>query len=146
MNGSTQLPSLEALKSQAKKLRNALEAEGNLVSHSKSLELLATQLGYRDWNTLHAAIGNRPPLPPFSLGQRVTGAYLGQPFHGEVAGITKHQSTGRYHATFLFDEAVNVVRFEGMTNFRKRVSCDLDENGKCADKTSDGAPHFVFDA
>ncbi len=145
MNGSTQLPSLETLKSQAKQLRAALETAGTLVSHSRSLELLATQLGFRDWNTLHAAVGNQPPPPPFSLGQRASGSYLGQQFSGEVISVTTHQSTGRYHVTFLFGEAVNVVRFEGMTNFRKRVSCNLDEIGKCVAKTSDGVPHFVFD-
>ncbi len=144
MNGSIQLPSLESLKSQAKQLRNALQTEGNPVSHSKSLELLASQFGYRDWNTLHAAVGNQPPPPPITLGQRVSGKYLGRSFDGEVISITARQSTGRYRATVLFDEPVDVVRFEGMTNLRRRVRFDLNEAGKCADKTSDGVPHVVL--
>ena len=60
MNGSLPLPSIEALKGQAKRLRARLELDGITIGHGKSLELFARQYGYKDWNTLHAAVGNRP--------------------------------------------------------------------------------------
>lgn len=70
------LPSLDALKDQARRLRSRLASEGDEVTHSKSLELVAAQYGYRDWNTLHAAVGNRPAFNPWMLGARVKGRYL----------------------------------------------------------------------
>lgn len=68
MNGS--LPSLSALKTQAKQLRVALEKRGETISHSQTLELIAQQQGYRDWNTLYAAVGNRPPVLYLRPGDR----------------------------------------------------------------------------
>ncbi len=87
MRGSNTLPSLDALKDQAKRLRSRLSSEGEDISHSRSLELIAAQYGYRDWNTLHAAAGNRPPFNPWMLGSRVKGLYLGQPFEGEILSV-----------------------------------------------------------
>ena len=83
MNGSKPLPSWPALKEQAKRLRADLEENGTTISHSRSLELLAHQLGFKDWNTLHASAGNRPPPSPVMLGDRVRGTYLGQAFEGD---------------------------------------------------------------
>lgn len=73
MNVSKPLPALEGLKEQAKRLRAALEDEGQSITHSKALELIAAQYGFRDWNTLHAAAGNRPAFNPYLLGSRVEG-------------------------------------------------------------------------
>ena len=150
MNGSSRMPSsplptLDAVKAQAKQLRSALEKSDTMISHSRSLELIAGQFGFRDWNTLHAAIGNSPGLT-FNTGQIVSGRYLGKAFAGKVVGHQNHGSTGRQRLTVLFDEPVNVSRFENMPVFRYRVSCTLDGDGHCASKTSDGVPHFVFDA
>lgn len=39
----------------AGRLRAALAMDGVEVSHSRALELVAAQHGYRDWNTLVAA-------------------------------------------------------------------------------------------
>ena len=82
------LPTLDAARAQAKALRATLAAEGREITHSAALELIAKSHGLRDWNTLHAAIGNTPP-PPVTLGQIVEGRYLGQPFTAEVIGITQ---------------------------------------------------------
>jgi len=62
--------SLDSLKTQAKSLRQSLAETGHNVSHAQSLELLAKQLGHRDWNTLHAKVGNAPPVL-FQVGQTV---------------------------------------------------------------------------
>ena len=145
-SGAVPLPSLEGLKEQAKRLRAALEARGQETSHSKALELIASQYGFRDWNTLHAAVGNRPPFDPWMLGSRVRGHYLGQPFDAEVLGIQAITSQpGRYRMTLHFDEPVDVVTFESFSAFRQRVSCTIDETGRTVEKTSNGRPHLELE-
>ncbi len=131
--------SLDALKAQAKRLRQALADDGDFISHSEALELLAKQMGFRDWNTLHAAIGNRPTPP--QLGARVYGAYLGQDFSGEIIGV-ETLSGGRHRVTIDFDEPVDVVTFESFSAFRKRVTAVVGEDGRSAEKTSNGRPQM----
>lgn len=140
MNGIP--PSLDALKSQAKELRKSLIWEGRDLSHGQALELVAKSHGYKDWNTLHAAVGNAP-RSPVQIGQIVEGHYLGQEFTGEVLGV-QVLSEGRYRITLDFAEAVDVVTFDSFSNFRKRVSKTVDSLGRSFDRTSDGQPHIVL--
>ncbi|WP_455270119.1 glyoxalase superfamily protein [Rhizobium herbae] len=141
MRGSIPLPSLDALKDQAKRLRAGLATDGQDITHSKSLELLAAQYGFRDWNTLHAVVGNRPPLNPWMLGSRVKGHYLGQPFEATILGVQAVTAQpGRYRLVLDFDEPVDVVTFESFSAFRKRVQCTIDETGRTVEKTSNGRP------
>ncbi len=143
MNARSPLPDLDQLKAQAKRLRDALQRSGEPVGHSRSLEILAQQYGFRDWNTLHAAVGNRPPGPPVALGARVRGSYLGQAFEGEVIGVEVPQSApDRFRVTLHFDDPVDVVTFDSFSNFRQRVSCVIDATGATAEKTSDGRPQL----
>ena len=146
MGETTQLPSLEDLKDQAKRLRDALARQGTITNHSKSLELIAGQYGFRDWNTLHAKIGNMPPpRRVLSIGDRVSGHYLGQAFTGTVIAIkTLTSAHGMSRVTFDFDEAVDVITFESWSAYRKRVTCTLDEDGRTLEKTSNGQPHMVL--
>jgi hypothetical protein len=141
MKTATPLPSLDGLKDQARRLRAGLNAGGQDISHSKALELIAAQFGFRDWNTLHAAIGNRPPFNPYLLGAKVKGSYLGQPFEAEILGV---QSLGdspiRYRLTLHLDTPVDVVSFESFSAFRQRVHCNVDETGRTTEKTSNGRP------
>ncbi len=141
---STPLPTLAELKVQAKSLRAALAGSGHAVSHSQSLELLARQLGHRDWNTLHASVGNAPPVP-FHLGQQVAGSYLGQRFRGEIIGLREMAGGAHFQLTLRFDSPVDVIRFESMSNFRSQVSVVIDRTGRTLAKTSDGEPHLVLD-
>ena len=141
MNGSTQLPSIDELKTQAKRLRARLGEDGHEVGHSKALELIAQQYGYRDWNTLHAAVGNRE-RPPVTLGARVAGRYLGQSFAGEVIAVADLNGSGRYRVTLQFDEPVDVVTFDSFSAFRRRVTCTIGRDGRTAEKTSNGRPHL----
>jgi hypothetical protein len=67
MSNSIQSPTLDALKGQAKRLRAALAADGDLISHCEALELIAKQNGYRDWNTLHAP-AVKQASQPLSVG------------------------------------------------------------------------------
>lgn len=141
MRGPVPLPSLDALKDQARRLRAGLAVDGQGITHSKSLELLAAQYGFRDWNTLHATVGNRPPLNPWMLGSRVKGHYLGQPFEASILGVQALTTQpGRYRLVLDFDEAVDVVTFESFSAFRKRVHCTIDETGRTVEKTSNGRP------
>lgn len=136
---------LTELKQQAKRLRAALAAAGTPVGHSRSLELLAQQLGYKDWNVLHAAAGNRPARPSLAVGQRVSGRYLGQDFSGELIGVQHHPDTGRCRITVQFDEPVDVVTFDSFSSYRRRVSCFVGKDGRTVEKTSDGVPHMCLD-
>ncbi|MFK8033116.1 MAG: glyoxalase superfamily protein [Hyphomicrobiales bacterium] len=141
MKNTTSLPTLDELKAQAKRLRTKLETAGTVIGHSKSLELLAHQLGYKDWNTLHAAIGNQPQNS-LRIGSRVHGHYLGQPFDAEVLGIQSSTGTDRLRLTLLFDVPVDVVTFESFSAFRRRVTCNIGKDFKTVEKTSNGQPQL----
>jgi len=134
------IPNLDIIKDQAKRLRaTLLESNGEAVSHSQSLEIIAHQYGFKDWNVLHAAIGNRPPVCPVEMGEHVRGRYLSQEFEAEVLGVVA-LGFDRYQLTLHFDEPVDVVTFESFSNMRQRVTCKVDATGKTLEKTSDGRP------
>ncbi|WP_339652208.1 glyoxalase superfamily protein [Halopseudomonas pelagia] len=48
--------SIEQAKQMAKRLRASLEARNQEMNHSAALELVAQQLGYKDWNTASAML------------------------------------------------------------------------------------------
>lgn len=135
--------SIEAAKAQAKALRAALLADGHDIAHSAALEMLARSHGLRDWNTLHARIGNRPQVA-IAPGDRVTGHYLKQPFTAEVLGVTE-TGPGRTHLVLHLDQPVDVVTFESFSNLRRRVQITVGPEGRSFTATSDGTPHLVLD-
>ena len=143
MNGPTTLPPIEDLKLQAKRLRAGLSEDGDFISHSESLELVAKQFGMRDWNTLHAAAGNRR-APPISVGARVKGRYLGQAFCGEVLGV-RTLSPGWTRVMLELDDPVDVVTFDSFSAFRRRINATIGDDGKSAEKTSNGVPQLVLE-
>ena len=146
MNGSfPRPPSIDVLKGQARRLRASLNADGVPIESSKSLELLAHQYGYKNWNTLRAVAGNGLPTCPVSLGAKVKGQYLGRAFKGEVIGVQTLTSPDRFRVTLHFDQPIDVVIFGGFSNFRKRVTCTIDSLGKTFEKTSNGYPHMQLD-
>ncbi|MGP1395097.1 MAG: glyoxalase superfamily protein [Inquilinaceae bacterium] len=145
MNGSLALPALDTLKDQARRLRAKLGSNEAPISHSRSLELVAHQYGYKDWNTLHAAVGNRPPPCPVTLGATVRGTYLGQPFEGEVIAVAALTSADRFRITLHFAEPVDVVTFDSFSAFRQRVSCTIDRAGKTVETTSNGRPQLQLE-
>ena len=137
--------SIESLKEQARRLRTSLADAGEPVSHSRALELVARQHGYRDWNTAHASLGNRPSGPPLELGGRARGRYLGQPFAATVIGLRSQLTPGRWQVELRFDEPVDVVTFDSFSSFRSRVTVTIDADGRTVEKTSNGVPHMVLD-
>ncbi|MGK2740104.1 glyoxalase superfamily protein [Tepidicaulis sp. LMO-SS28] len=137
------LPSLEAAKEQAKRLRAGLSNEGTEIGHGHALELVARQYGFRDWNTLHAAIGNKPPIV-WRVGDPVSGRYLSQKIEGEILAV-ETVGPGWFRLTLELDEAVDVVSFESFSNFRKRLTAIVGPAGSSVEKTSDGRPHLAID-
>ncbi len=49
-----------------------------------------------------------------------------------------------FRVTLHFDQPVDVVTFEGLSNFRQRVSGLISREGVSAEKTSNGKPHLVL--
>ena len=137
--------SIQTMKDEAKRLRASFAADGGAISHSRALELVARQHGYRDWNTAYAAAGNRPSGPPVTLGGRAKGRYLGQHFAATVIGVEMQLSPGRWRVTLQFDEPVDVVTFDSFSAFRSRVSVTIDADGRTTEKTSNGVPHMVLE-
>lgn len=135
--------SLEDLKQQAKSVRRSLDHSGQVISHSRSLEVIAHQYGYRDWNTLYAALGNRSPTP-LQIGQIVSGTYLGQKFSGEIIALRMIAGGQNYRVTVRFEEPVDVVTFDSFSAFRRQVNATIDQYGRTIEKTSNGAPQMVL--
>lgn len=139
------LPSIAALKAQAKRLRASLDAAGHGIGHSEALEAVARQHGFRDWNTLSAQARSNLPHPPVRLGETVSGMYLGQRFTGRVVGVSDLLAADRFRVTVKFDQPVDVVTFESFSAYRQRVTCVVDGTGVSPQKTSDGRPHMKLD-
>ncbi|MBI1416238.1 MAG: hypothetical protein GC146_03360 [Limimaricola sp.] len=137
------LPTIAGAKAQAVRLREGLAANGTTISHAQALELVAHQLGYRDWNSLHAAIGNRPP-EGFTPGGRVQGHYLSQPFAATVRAVEMVRP-GWFRLELDLDEAVDVVTFDSFSNFRKRVTGTVGPYGASRERTSDGRPQLEIE-
>jgi len=57
--------SIEQAKLMATKLRNSLESRNVTIPHSSALEIVAQQLGYKDWNTAAARLD--PPAAPAAV-------------------------------------------------------------------------------
>ena len=143
---TTTYPSIDELKVQARRLRQAMIERGDDISHSAALELVAKQYGLRDWNTLSAlaAKPNAAPNAPFAVGTAIRGRYLNQPFTGKVLALSA-KSGGLYKISIHFDEPVDVVTFESFSAFRQRINAQVDADGISPRKTSNGVPHLVLD-
>ena len=143
---TTTYPSIDELKVQARRLRQAMIERGDDVSHSAALELVAKQHGLRDWNTLSAlaAKPNAALDAPFAVGTAIRGRYLNQPFTGKVLALSA-KSGGLYKISIHFDEPVDVVTFESFSAFRQRINAQVDADGISPRKTSNGVPHLVLD-
>ncbi|WP_297340981.1 glyoxalase superfamily protein [Pseudophaeobacter sp.] len=142
MTDFSNVPSTDALKLQAKRLRQQLKTSGVEVGHSKSLELVAQQYGARDWNTLQARSSNRLQL---RVGDRVRGRYLGQAFTGEIRGLSLMGDGEHRQVTLHFDTPVDVVQFESFSALRQRVKGVIGWGGCSPQKTSDGVPQLIVE-
>jgi len=145
MSDTDTLPSIEDLKYSAGELRRDLAAQGIVISHSQSLERIAHDMGFKDWNSLSAAARKPRDRCPVTKGDRVTGRYLGQPFTATVLDVHAAEMHARFRVTLHFDAPVDVVSFESFSSFRQRVTCTLTPAGRTPQKTSNGVPQLVLD-
>lgn len=137
------IPSSDGLKTQAKRLREAMAHSGTPLSHSAALEAVARQHGFRDWNTAQASAKQARPQPRWQIGQAVHGQYLGHAFTGHIKAATEN-SGGFWKLTIVFDDPVDVVTSPAFSNFRQQVSCVINGQGVTLERTSDGTPHLVL--
>ena len=128
---------ISELKMMAKGLRSQRE-----IGHSNSLEILAKQLGFRNWNTLSAKAASNKPQ--WALGARVSGAYLGQAFEGKLVAVRAYGDERHHAITVQFDKPVEVAELGPYTATRIRVSAVIDDEGKTFEKTSNGKPHMLI--
>jgi len=140
MSDTMNLPDRQTIKTQAKRLRQSLVAEGNFISHSETLELISKQYGFRDWNTMSAAL-EKPGKTRLQVGHRVTGHYLGQAFTATLLGL-QNLTGGRRQVTLDLDKPIDVVSFDSFSSFRRRISGTVNHNGRSTANTSDGTPHL----
>ncbi|NRB20909.1 MAG: hypothetical protein HRU33_26095 [Rhodobacteraceae bacterium] len=140
---NAQLPSALQAKDQAKRLRTKKAGGGTTIGHAKSLELVAHQHGFRDWNAMFGAIGNRPPKD-WRPGDKVCGTYLSQPFTAKVIAVAILKP-GWFRLELHLDEAVDVVTFESFSNLRTRVRGVVGPKGHSVERTSDGKPQLQID-
>lgn len=139
------LPSVEELKAQAKRLRSQMAVLNTPLSHSQALELLAQQMGVRDWNTLQAqAAAKSNHRPPWAVGDFVRGRYMGQSCSGRILAL-RVLPDGHYRVTVHLDEAVDVVPFESFSNMRQRITATMVSFGASVGRRSDGVPHLVLE-
>ena len=136
------LPTRDALKAQAKRLRSTLNDRGMPVTHSNALETVAKQWGYRDWNSLSAAAGT-DATPRWQVGQTVSGRYLGHDFTARLKSV-RESSGGYWHLTLVFDRPIDVVSSDRFSALRRQVSATVNAQGVTVEKTSDGQPHLVL--
>lgn len=134
---------IEEAKAHAKSLRRSLAEDGTVLGHAQALELVASQNGARDWNTLSARLA-KADSAPFHCQQRVQGRYLGQAFKGEITALSC--SGSHYSVTVRFDEPVDTVTFDSFSNMRRVVRSVVDLKGYSVRKTSNGTPHLILSA
>ena len=134
---------LDTVKAEAKALRQTLRAEGTLVSHAQSLELIARRHGARDWNTLHARLRQRNAPLLLAVGTKVSGHYLGQAYSGKILAVSGRAE--RRQVEIALDQPIDTVRFDSFSNWRHRNRGTLDKEGRSPDTTSDGTPVLTVD-
>ena len=120
-------------KTHARRLRDALAADGVDVSHSRALELVARQNGARDWNTLVATApapaDSRGPAP-FAVGERVVGTFNGNPVQGRVHALSETIKPDLWRITVAFDPPVDVVTSELFSSPRRRIEMVIGADGR----------------
>jgi hypothetical protein len=121
-------------KSHARRLRDALSAEGIAISHGKALDLVARQYGARDWNTLSArsveTVAEARPAVPFALADRVEGSFNGRPAQGRVIGLEETIKPDLWRATIAFDPPVDASTSPNFKAERRRVTMVVGHDGR----------------
>ena len=115
-------------KTHARRLREALAAEGIELSHGKTLDVVARQHGERDWNTLSARAGAAADAPqtvpqiasaPFTVGDAVEGLFNGAPATGRIIGLAETIKPDLWRVTVKFSPPVDAST---SANFRAELT------------------------
>lgn len=126
-------------KSHARRLRDALAAEGIAVSHGKALDIVARQNGARDWNTLSAKTAVEvavtgpeaaQAMPPFAVGDPVEGAFNGSPARGRVIGVAETIKPDLWRVTVKFMPPVDASTSAHFSAPRIRVEMVVGADGR----------------
>lgn len=133
------------LKAQARRYRAVHEGQGKPTSHSRALELVARQNGFRDWNTA-AAQGRTVPVPSrFRAGTSINGRYLGVSFSATVLASSQLDDA-TIRVTLDLWEPIDPVTSMKFSSLRKRISGTIGVDGKSVDRISTGAPVLEIEA
>ncbi|MFY0679655.1 MAG: hypothetical protein JXR13_03685 [Thalassovita sp.] len=135
--------SLTTAKLWAKRLRRQLSEVGQHISHSRALEIVARQQGFRDWNAMAATLVTRTPAELYH-GARVTGRYLSVEFCATVRQIYS-PSPGLWQLSLDLEQPIDVVRFASFSNWRHQIMGVIGEQGTSREVTSDNCPHLIVD-
>lgn len=120
-------------KTHARRLRDALAADGIAISHGKALDIVARQNGERDWNTLAARTDNETAVvtaAPFSVGDEVRGTFNEVPAHGRVIGLSETIKPNLWRVTVRFDPPVNASTSRHFAAERSRVEMVVGADGR----------------
>lgn len=122
-------------KTNARRLRDALAADGIAISHAKALELVARQEGARDWNTLAARpaeskTDSTTMSVPFSVGETVSGTFNGNPAKGRVIGLEETIKPDLWRVTVAFNPPVDVSTSKLFSSERRRIQMVVGADGR----------------
>ncbi len=122
-------------KTNARRLRDALAAEGFDINHAKALELVAKQNGARDWNTLAARpVASNADEPkgavPFAVGESVAGTFNGNPAKGRVIGLEETIKPDLWRVTVAFNPPVDVSTSKLFSSERRRIQMVVGADGR----------------
>lgn len=125
----------DTYKTNARRLRDALAAEGIAVSHAKALELVARQEGARDWNTLAARPAGTEAEQsasgaPFTVGEAVSGTFNGNPAKGRVIGLEETIKPDLWRVTVAFNPPVDVSTSKLFSSERRRIQMIVGADGR----------------
>ncbi|WP_179381707.1 glyoxalase superfamily protein [Jannaschia marina] len=140
---NTQPPSLIEAKEKAKQLRSKMSKSGSKIGHAQSLERVAHQHGFRDWNSMFAAIGKDRPMA-WNVGDRVTGTYLSQRFSAHVTSVSALRP-GWFKLVLQLEQAIDVVTSDAFSNQRRRIRGVVGPKAFSIERTSNGQPHLQID-
>ncbi len=122
-------------KAHARRLRDALAAEGINLSHGKALDIVARQNGERDWNTLSARTAVAAATPetapvPFTVGDAVEGLFNGAPAKGRVIGLAETIKPDLWRVTVKFSPPVDASTSANFRAERTRVEMVVGADGR----------------
>lgn len=120
----------------AKRLRATLRVQGTNINHSRALEIIAHDCGFKDWNTLSSSLSGNATTDT-TVGKHVRGYYLSQPFTAIIT-CAKSVQPGWQTLHLTLDAAVDVVTSRHFSNFRKRIFGTVGPAGHSREKTSNG--------